>query len=41
MTIRSWAVAAAGIAIGSIRVMFWGAVAMALTGVGALFGTVV
>lgn len=32
----------AGIAIGAIRVTFWGALAMALTaGVGALFGTIV
>jgi vacuolar iron transporter family protein len=32
----------AGLAVGAIRVMFWGALAMGLTaGVGALFGTVV
>jgi vacuolar iron transporter family protein len=32
----------AGVAVGAIRVTFWGALAMALTaGVGALFGTVV
>jgi VIT1/CCC1 family predicted Fe2+/Mn2+ transporter len=31
----------AGVALGALRVMFWGALAMALTaGVGALFGTV-
>jgi len=32
----------AGVRVGAIRVMFWGALAMALTaGVGALFGTIV
>jgi VIT1/CCC1 family predicted Fe2+/Mn2+ transporter len=32
----------AGVAVGAIRVTFWGALAMGLTaGVGALFGTVV
>jgi vacuolar iron transporter family protein len=32
----------AGVAVGAMRVTFWGALAMALTaGVGALFGTVV
>jgi vacuolar iron transporter family protein len=32
----------AGVAMGAMRVTFWGALAMALTaGVGALFGTVV
>ena len=32
----------AGIVKGAVRVMFWGAIAMAITsGVGALFGTVV
>jgi len=32
----------AGVAVGAIRVTFWGALAMAITaGVGALFGTVV
>jgi len=31
----------AGVAVGAIRVTFWGALAMALTaGVGALFGTI-
>jgi VIT1/CCC1 family predicted Fe2+/Mn2+ transporter len=32
----------AGVRVGAIRVMFWGALAMGLTaGVGALFGTIV
>jgi VIT1/CCC1 family predicted Fe2+/Mn2+ transporter len=35
-------VGGAGLAVGAIRVTFWGALAMAMTaGVGALFGTVV
>jgi VIT1/CCC1 family predicted Fe2+/Mn2+ transporter len=35
-------VGGSGVAIGAIRVTFWGALAMAITaGVGALFGTVV
>jgi vacuolar iron transporter family protein len=32
----------AGVTMGAIRVMFWGALAMAVTaGVGSLFGTIV
>ena len=35
-------VGGAGVAVGAIRVTFWGALAMGLTaGVGALFGTIV